>query len=355
MTRKFGHPRQRGHDPQKETAGPKRRVPKRNGRSAQGARREEAGNPDTRFRQESQRREPQQTSSLPRARGPWTRGLTADHQKPRLLQRRAPSTSMRNRTWRWLPRSSVTPMEEQKPPDNLEGVDGSKDDPGVSRRGGQGPEPQRVLEPSTWRRWPDVQPAAPVNDECPQERAVEGLIQWERGQGWLDEISTGLRLSGGPRDLLHRRIRFLFIQGGRVARDLGMLDIDDQLIAALDSLRGDVWSCVLRDSTSPVTLLLSLDPSVLDRRLGPVGNIPVAEFLWDFLAPLDFQDVTTRDLREMPEISPEGLIIARALVRDGVLRQCAEGGGSPGTEWLFSPHPQKCREGVHDCAFGAPQ
>ena len=106
-----------------------------------------------------------------------------------------------------------------------------------------------------------------------------------------------------------------------------MVDVDDQLIAALDSLRGDVWSCVLRDSTSPVILLLRLDPSVLDRGLGPVGNIPIPEFLWDFLAPLDFQDVTGRDLGEMPEISPEGLIMARALVRDGVLRQCAGGGG----------------------------
>ena len=152
MTRKSEHPRQRprGHDPQQETAGPKRRAPQRNGRSAQGARGEEATNPDARFRRESRRREPQQTSSLPGARGPWARcrhgvGLTADHQKPRLLQRRVPSTSMRNRTWRWVPRSSVTPMEEQKPPDSLEGVDGSKDDPGVSRRGGHGPEPQRTV------------------------------------------------------------------------------------------------------------------------------------------------------------------------------------------------------------------
>ena len=60
-----------------------------------------------------------------------------------------------------------------------------------------------------------------------------------------------------------------------------------------------------------------------------MGNIPVPEFLWDFLAPLDFQDVTARDLGEMPEISFEGLIMARALVRDGVHRQCAEGGGVP--------------------------
>ena len=133
-----------------------------------------------------------------------------------------------------------------------------------------------------------------------------------------------------------------------------MVDVDDQLIAGLDSLRGDVWSCVLRDSTSPVTLLL--DPSVLARGLGPVGNIPMPEFLWDFLAPLDFQEVTARDLGEMPEISPEGLIMARALVRDGVLQQCAEGGGgSPGAQRLLVPHPQEYREGFHDCAFGAPE
>ena len=95
-----------------------------------------------------------------------------------------------------------------------------------------------------------------------------------------------------------------------------------------------------RDSTSPITLLLSLDPSVLDTGLGPVGNIPIPEFLWDFLAPLDFQEVTARDLGEMPEISPEGLIMARALVRDGVLGQCAEGGGVPwGPMATRSPSP----------------
>ena len=226
---------------------------------------------------------------------------------------------MSSRTWRWIPRHGEKLMGEQALPDPFERGDDSKDDRGVSRRGGHGPEPPRVSEPSTCQRWPNVPAAALVNDECPRERAVESLIQSERGQRWLDEISQGLRLSGNLSDLLHRRIRFLFIQGGRVARDLGMVDVDDQLIAALDSLRGDVWSCVLRDSTSLVTLLLSLAPSVLDRGLGPVGNILMPEFFWDFLAPLDFQEVTARDLGEMPKISPEGLIMARALVRDKVL------------------------------------
>ena len=63
---------------------------------------------------------------------------------------------MRNRTWRWVPRDSVKPVEENKTPDSLEVVDDSKDGPGVSRHGGHDPEPQRVSEPGTWQRLPDV-------------------------------------------------------------------------------------------------------------------------------------------------------------------------------------------------------
>ena len=275
MQRKSAHPRRRPseHDSEVETAGPKRREPQRWGRLTKDAEREEAANPSVRYRKESQEPGPRQKSSLPGARGLWTRrqhgvGLTAKNQQPRLLPRRVPSTSMRNSAWRWVPRDSMTPVEGHKARGSLEVVDSSEDDPGVSQHGGPGPEPQRVSEPCTWQRWPDVHPAASVNDECPRERAVKKLTRSERGQGWLDKISAGLRLSGGLRDLLHRQIRFSFIQGGRVARDLGMVDGDDQLITALDSLRGDVWSCVLRASTSLVTLLLSLDPSVLDRGLG---------------------------------------------------------------------------------------
>ena len=61
----------------------------------------------------------------------------------------------------------------------------------------------------------------PVTDDCPRERAVESVIQSERGQRWLDEISQGRRLSDNFRDFLHRQTPFLFIQRGRVARDGG--------------------------------------------------------------------------------------------------------------------------------------
>ena len=71
-----------------------------------------------------------------------------------------------------------------------------------------------------------------------------------------------------------------------------------------------------------------------------MGNIPIPEVLWDFLAPLDFQEVTAPDLGETADLSPEGLIMARALVRDGVLRQFAEGEGPLGPNGYLFPIPK---------------
>ena len=128
------------------------------------------------------------------------------------------------------------------------------------------------------------------------------------------------------------------MRGARVAMDLGMVSVDERLLTALDALWGDVWSCVLRDSTSPVTLHLGLDPEVLAKGIGQVGHIPIPKFIWDLLAPLDFPHVAARDLGTMPVISPEGLIMARALVRDGVLKPWGGGGG----KWIPLSGSQKC-------------
>ena len=107
----------------------------------------------------------------------------------------------------------------------------------------------------------------------------------------------------------------------------------------------------LNDSTSRVTLLLGLDPEVLNRGIGPVGNIPILEFIWDLLAPLDFSHVAARDLGTMPDISPEGLIMARALVRDGVLKPCERGGGPNGYLFLVPKNDSKASMIVHVVRF----
>ena len=167
---------------------------------------------------------------------------------------------------------------------------------------------------------------------------MEDLLNSDRGWGWIEEISKHLCLHPNLLTLLRCRVRFLLVRGDRVAMDLGMVHVDESLLTALDALRGDVWSCVRRDSSSPVTLLLGLDPEILNRGVGPVGNIPIPEFIWDLLPPLDFSHVAARDLGSMPDISPEGLIMARTLVRDGVLKPCEGGGG--GGKWVPFQSPK---------------
>ena len=80
-----------------------------------------------------------------------------------------------------------------------------------------------------------------------------------------------------------------------MAMDLGMVHVDESLLTALDALRGDVWSCVVRDFTSPIMILLGLDPEVMNRGIGAVSNILIPEFILDLLGPLDFSHVVARD------------------------------------------------------------
>ena len=96
----------------------------------------------------------------------------------------------------------------------------------------------------------------------------------------------------------------------------------------MDALSPDVWLCVFKDSTSPVVCLIGLTHEVLDRGIGQVGAIHVPEFIWDLLAPLDLSRVAEQPLRPLRSISEEGLVMAKALVCDGVLSPW-EGGWNP--------------------------
>ena len=57
-----------------------------------------------------------------------------------------------------------------------------------------------------------------------------------------------------------------------------------------------------------------------------MGNIPIPECILDLLANLDFSHMAARDLGTMPDILLEGLIMARVVVRDGVLKPCGRRG-----------------------------
>ena len=118
-----------------------------------------------------------------------------------------------------------------------------------------------------------------------------------------------------------------------VARDLGVFDFLEAAIAALDRLEPDHWPVVFRESTSPKPILVGLSLDVLERGTGEVGSIRIPDFIWHAVAPNDVLSVSTRKLPGIRSISPEGLVTARALVRDGVLTRCPS--NLPPNGWLF--------------------
>ena len=115
---------------------------------------------------------------------------------------------------------------------------GSKDDPELSPLGVQNLEVEPALMCPDWLPWPNVQPNAQPNEDCPRAQAVEGLLNSDRGWGWVEEISKGLRLHPNLQPLPRSRIRFLLMRGDRVAMVLGMVSVDERLRTALDALRG---------------------------------------------------------------------------------------------------------------------
>ena len=165
------------------------------------------------------------------------------------------------------------------------------------------------------------------------EDTVNSLLNSPRGQLWLDHVAAGLRVAPRDRGLVRARIRLLLLRGNSVAADLGMLDFIPAVLLALDALVPEVWAAVFRESTSPKPILVGLSLEVLDRGIGDIGHINIPSFIWHAVAPDDTLEIASRQQRNIRGISSEGLVMARALVRDGVLAPCQA--ALPPNGWLF--------------------
>ena len=162
---------------------------------------------------------------------------------------------------------------------------------------------------------------------------VNSLLNSPRGQLWLDHVGAGLRVAPRDRGLVRARIRLLLLRGNSVAADLGVLDFIPAVLLALDALVPEVWVAVFRESTSPKPILVGLSLEVLDRGIGDIGHINIPSFIWHAVASDDTLEIASRQLRNIRGISSEGLVMARALVRDGVLAPCQA--ALPPNGWLF--------------------
>ena len=93
-------------------------------------------------------------------------------------------------------------------------------------------------------------------------------------------------------------------------------------MVALDRLEPGTWAVVFKDLTSPKPELVVLSEEVLDRGIGEVGSINIPPFVWHAVVPEEFSAIASRRLQGIRPVSTDGLHMARALVRDGVLQPC---------------------------------
>ena len=89
-----------------------------------------------------------------------------------------------------------------------------------------------------------------------------------------------------------------------------MPNFDERILQAPDFLTPEVWIPFFRDTTSPVTVLVGQDPDVRDGGIGHMRSIPIPDFVWDLLAPGDFDVLASTDLGGMRDMSEEGEIMA---------------------------------------------
>ena len=191
----------------------------------------------------------------------------------------------------------------------------------------------------TWRPRLNEQEHAQLNLRCPRER------ESPRGQQLINNAMSGLRLLEGSRVLVRSRIRLLLM-------DISVGSFDALVLLALDVLTPEVWVCVLKDTSLLFLDFKGLEPLVLDRRIGQVGSIAIPQFIWDVPPPPpDLEVIARSELGGIPQIGPDGLRMARALVRNGILRKYSGPGSANGFLFRVPKNSEKASMIVHLVRF----
>ena len=95
-------------------------------------------------------------------------------------------------------------------------------------------------------------------------------------------------------------------------------------------LTRDAWLIWLRDSTSPKLIVVPLTTAILEKGVGPVGNFRIPpRHLEGFGAGECFGELSGRSFSSLSPVTGQSAILARALVRQGVLHPCHADGLGP--------------------------
>ena len=135
--------------------------------------------------------------------------------------------------------------------------------------------------------------------------------------------------SGGDDGRVLGRLLVLMLKVWRRSSELGIPHPGMHIGQVFGQLTRDAWLIWLRDSTSPKLIVVPLTTALLERGVGPVGNVRIPPEIWRALVPGNFGELSRRSFSFLLPMTGQYAILARALVEQGVLRPCRADGLGP--------------------------
>ena len=139
--------------------------------------------------------------------------------------------------------------------------------------------------------------------------------------------------------LLMRRLHLFVLHLFITCEDFRLRSAPDITFSALSEFTAESWQALLHLSMSPVPQVGKVDPQLVERGLGAVGNYTISDDLWCELAPPDFEaSVSDFHLeRESRSSNREALVLSMVkwLLREGVVSIMDESCPMGATCWPF--------------------
>ena len=190
--------------------------------------------------------------------------------------------------------------------------------------------------PAPWHR----QPWGPELAEWILQRVRDGAVR-----EWCSKLREVIDLppsSGGNDGWILGRLLVLVLRMWRHSSELGIPQPGVHIDQFFVQLTRDAWLIWLRDSTSPKLIVVPLTTTILERGVGPVGNVRIPPDIWKALVPSNFGEVSRRSFSSPAHVTGQSAVLARALVQQGVLRPClADGLGRNGSLFAIPKNSEK--------------
>ena len=176
---------------------------------------------------------------------------------------------------------------------------------------------------------------APWHQERWGQELSEWLLQRVRDgavQEWCNRLRDVIDpppSSGGDDGCILGRLLVLVLRVWRHSSELGIPHPEVHIGQFFMQLTQDAWLIWLRDPTSPKLIVVPLTTASLDRGVGPVGNIRILPDIWRALVPGSFGELSRRSFFSLSPVQGQSAVLARALVRQGVLHHCHAVGLGP--------------------------